>query len=278
MTLDPTLRDLLADPLDHGALIVDGAALVNPRTGARYVVQGDVPVLLPTAGQPVPQPRAAFDGVADWYDTVMQDPGQHGPLTTLVNELTAQELGEGPGVLLDVACGTGLSPRWLRPLGWTVLGLDYSADQVALASARLPVVQGDAAALPFRTGSLDAVLTTFSAAPDHDSAVREVARVLRPGGVHVAVVVHPVLNGGFSTRHDDGSVRVDPDYLRVVHRAPDQHATTIRGRVGSRHLPLGARLAPFLDAGLRLRTFREFGEHDGRLPSSILTTWIREAA
>ncbi|HEY0189285.1 MAG TPA: methyltransferase domain-containing protein [Cellulomonas sp.] len=278
MTLDPTLRDLLADPVDHGPLTDTADGLVNPRTAARYPVRDGLAALLPEAGAAGALPTAAFDGVADWYDDVMQDPDRHGPLTALVNDLVAGELGRGPGLVLDVACGTGLSPRWLTPLGWTVLGVDYSADQVGIARTRLPAVQGDAAALPFRTGSLDAVITTFSAAPDHDGAVREAARVLRPGGLHVAVFVHPVLNGGFSTHAPDGSVLVDPGYLQVAHRGPDQHATTIRGRVGSRHLPLDARLAPYPAAGLRLRTFREIGEQPGALPSSILTTWTREDA
>ncbi len=234
-----------------------------------------------------PQP-AAFDGVAEWYDAVMQDPDGHGPLTARVNELVAAELGPGPGTVLDVACGTGLLPRWLTPLGWSVVGLDYSADQLSIARERLPVVQGDAAALPFRDDALDAVVTTFSAAPDLVGSAREVHRVLRPGGLHVAVFVHPVLNGSLSRRHDDGSVTVAPGYHRSASWPASRHATDIRGRVGAVHQPLDARLGALLGAGLRLHRFTELSEYatpdaadaasDGSspLPSSILTTWSKD--
>lgn len=293
MPIDPNLLSVLADPADHGPLRAAGDELVNPRLGLSYPVRDGVPVLLASAARPVAQAcgtaaegpagpeetgsgsAASFDGVASWYDRVMQDPGAHGPLTALVNDLVVAELGAGSGTVLDVACGTGLLPRWLAPLGWTVLGLDYSADQLRIAKGRLPVVQGDAGALPVLDGVLDAVVTTFSAAPDLDAAAREVARVLRPGGRHVAVFVHPVLNGSLSTRGENGSVTVGAGYHDSVRLPPDQHASTVRGRVGAVHRPLDVRLGAYLAAGLRLERFHEVAETPQVAPTSILTAWTR---
>ncbi len=278
MTFHPALRTVLADPVDHGPLhLLDTGHLVNPRRAVTYPVHDGVPRLLVDRGATPGQeePPATFDGVAGWYDALMQDPTGHGPLTELVNGLVAEELGAGTGTVLDIACGTGLLPRWLAPLGYTVVGLDYSADQLRIARDRLPVVQGDAAALPFRTGSAAAVVTIFSAAPDHVGAARETARVLAPGGRHVAVFVHPALNGSLSRRHDDGSVTIAAGYHEVARFEADHHASSVRGRVGSQHQPLDARLSAYLDAGLRLRRFVELGEGPGA-PTSILTSWSKE--
>jgi len=212
---------------------------------------------------------APFDGIAAWYDAVMQDPDQHGPMTTHANQLVAAELGPGTGTVLDVACGTGLSPRWIAPLGYTVIGVDISADQLSIARDRLVAVRGDAAALPLRDASVDAVITTYSAAPDHAGSAREAFRVLKPGGRYVQVQVHPTFNGSWTERRPDGSVSISPHYLEEQTFAPDHHATSIRGRVGSAHVPLGDYVNATLAAGFRLDRLVEFSEYAGTLPTSV---------
>jgi ubiquinone/menaquinone biosynthesis C-methylase UbiE len=92
------------------------------------------------------------------------------------------EIGPGPGVLLEklagrhhFAAGLDLSPGMLRE----------AKRRLESAHRYVRLVRGDAVALPFATGSLDGVATTFalSAIPDGLGAVREVSRVLRAGGV-----------------------------------------------------------------------------------------------
>ena len=71
--------------------------------------------------------------------------------------------------------------------------LDYSPDMMAQAQEKarrmhlgnVAFRQGDVGALPFESGSFDAVLSLngFHAFPDKEAAYREVFRVLRPGGV-----------------------------------------------------------------------------------------------
>lgn len=92
--------------------------------------------------------------------------------------------------LLDLGCGTGLLADFLAETGQQIegiVGADLSAGMLACAHARgLPVVQADAARLPFVTGAFEAVvcftvLRLFD--DDERPALSEIARVLRPGGL-----------------------------------------------------------------------------------------------
>ena len=94
--------------------------------------------------------------------------------------------------VLDVGTGPGRLPvRIARrsPQVW-VTGLDVSARMVEAASAAVEPGQqviaevGDVAALPYRDHSVDLVVSTLSQHhwPDLPGAVRELARVLAPGG------------------------------------------------------------------------------------------------
>jgi len=80
--------------------------------------------------------------------------------------------------------GVGDLCRELARQGLTPLGADRSAGMLAAAREGAPLVQGDALALPFRSGELDGVvcgfaLRNFAAIPP---VLAECGRVLRPGG------------------------------------------------------------------------------------------------
>lgn len=83
-----------------------------------------------------------------------------------------------------------------------MIGLDLSAGMLAHArsDARatgidLPLVQADAERLPFVTGTFDIACSAFGAVPfcaDSAAVMREVARVLTPGGRWVFATTHPI--------------------------------------------------------------------------------------
>jgi ubiquinone/menaquinone biosynthesis C-methylase UbiE len=107
----------------------------------------------------------------------------------------AAELPEGARLVLDVGCGPGNSTAHLRAsIGAGAIGLDPAAAMLKRARRRdgaLRLVRGDAAALPVRDGVLDAVTlhSVLYLLPDRAVALREIRRVLRPGGR--AVVFEP---------------------------------------------------------------------------------------
>jgi SAM-dependent methyltransferase len=93
------------------------------------------------------------------------------------------------GLVLDVACGSGpLASR--VPGRW--VGLDLSPSELDLAAARAPgrVAMGDATSAPVRSRSAEAVACSMALMllPDPGAALAEMARLLRPGGLLVALV------------------------------------------------------------------------------------------
>jgi demethylmenaquinone methyltransferase/2-methoxy-6-polyprenyl-1,4-benzoquinol methylase len=92
--------------------------------------------------------------------------------------------------VLDVATGTGaVATELVRALRCSVVGLDQSPEMLAEARRRVPpgvqLVEGTAERLPFQNGSFDALTFTYLLryVDSPDAALRELARVVRPGGV-----------------------------------------------------------------------------------------------
>lgn len=143
----------------------------------------------------VPEPSARqvharhlFDSVAGRYEgpASVFGLGQYGRWRA---EMVAGLDPPPKGLVLDVATGTGLVAREVsRGFHVRVIGLDQSAEMLREAAARridaLSLVRGDGQRLPFADASFDAVIHTYLLRYVDDPAVtlRELARVLRPGG------------------------------------------------------------------------------------------------
>ena len=103
--------------------------------------------------------------------------------------------------LIDCGCGTGFNLNLLRPYG-SVYGFDLSAGGVAHARrSGANVVRGDVTRIPFVSNQFD-IATSFDvlqSVEGDQAAVREMARVLRPGGaVVLTVAALEVLRGDHS--------------------------------------------------------------------------------
>jgi SAM-dependent methyltransferase len=120
---------------------------------------------------------------------------------------------------LDVGCGEGRVSRDLVERGHRVVGIDTSATLVRLAGdadARSWYLRADAAALPFVDECFDLVVAYNSLmdVDDMGGSVREVARVLRPGGSLCACVTHPLADAGrFESREGDAPFVIEGSYL-----------------------------------------------------------------
>jgi ubiquinone/menaquinone biosynthesis C-methylase UbiE len=104
---------------------------------------------------------ARYDGMADWYDETVA------AYSATATPLLLRLVGTGPGTCLDVGCGTGAHLAALAGAGWSVVGVDASADQLRVARHRSgslgrALVQGDAAELPFADAALDLVVSEFT--------------------------------------------------------------------------------------------------------------------
>lgn len=96
--------------------------------------------------------------------------------------------------ILDAGCGPGGNGAWMARYG-RVIGVDVARDALEFVRARRPTipVQGSAARLPFSDGAFDVVIavTLLYTVADDIAAIRELVRVLRPGGV--VLVLEPAL-------------------------------------------------------------------------------------
>ncbi|MCW2278456.1 demethylmenaquinone methyltransferase [Heliophilum fasciatum] len=105
------------------------------------------------------------------------------------------------GEALDVCCGTGeLSQALAKHVGGKgrVIGLDFNAQMLAMArekqekgrlARQIQFIQGNAMALPFEDNCFDTATIGFALrnVPDYRQALREMLRVVRPGGTIVSL-------------------------------------------------------------------------------------------
>lgn len=140
--------------------------------------------------------RDVADVFDDWARRGRAEGMEAGHGQTAAPLLAALELGPGT-VFLDLGCGNGWACRSAADQGATAVGVDASREMVVQAARSAEGLdarfeQADFADLPLVEASVDVAWSMEAVyyAPDPDAVLREVRRVLRPGGVFHMVIDH----------------------------------------------------------------------------------------
>ncbi len=186
------------------------------------------------------------------------------------------ETGLERGTVADLGCGPGvmLSEVLLSRPAWLGYGVDISPAAVNYAqrlaaqkgvAARADIREGDVARLPFADESMDVVVASevLEHVPDLSGSLREIARVLRPGGraaitlpveTHVATHIHSM------STLEDAIAQLDAAGLAVVRS--DVHRDLLRYGDDPAHLFLLATPNPGFSRDSQI-VVRDW-ENDGR--------------
>lgn len=155
---------------------------------------------------------------AQWWIKGFTD-GVDPEYTDQIIPIAVSELA-GIKTVLDVGCGDGQIGRALSANGAAVVGVDPTWGQISVAAERGkgPLYAcASASNLPVANASCDAVLAclVFEHIDDVDSAIAEISRVLKPGGVFAFFLNHPLLQTPGSGWIDDHFVEPPEQYWRI---------------------------------------------------------------
>jgi ubiquinone/menaquinone biosynthesis C-methylase UbiE len=167
--------------------------------------------------------RTRFSERAPEFEAALATPFHHG-----VVDAVEAAIGEvAPGVAIEVGCGAGTLVDAWRTRGHRVIGVDATFEMCAATRVRAGVLAAcaDACRLPFAADSADVLASTFclQIVPDPGAALREAARVLRPGGRCAIAIQAPdwTESGAFDLAARLGMVGGDCDHLvRIARVAP----------------------------------------------------------
>lgn len=170
---------------------------------------------------------AMFDDVAARYDVTndVLSLGQDRRWRKQVVAAVAAVAGE---TVLDIAAGTGTSSEPYADAGVRVIPADFSLGMLKVGKRRradLGFTAADALRLPFADNSFDAVTMSFGLRNVSDSslALREFARVTKPGGRFVLCEFSAPTNKAFRTIYNEYLMRSLPPVARRVSSNPDSY-------------------------------------------------------
>jgi SAM-dependent methyltransferase len=227
----------------------------------------------------------------------IEDMGKHGDFArryVLDPVMVPLALARSPRNALDVGCGEGRFCRMLEPNGVDIVGVDPTPALIVAARARDAkgvYLRAAAERLPFGRETFDLVVSYLSLIdmPDIQSAIPEMARVLKPGGALLIANLN-----SFNTACGDQGWIKDSDGKRLhypIDNYLQERAMWIeyRGiRVVNHHRPMSVYLRTLLDAGLVLTYFDEPAPGPDapasraagyrRLPWFLVMEWLKPAA
>lgn len=222
--------------------------------------------------------RQMFDQIAEGYD-------RRNRLFSLDRDAgwrrTAARLARlHPGdTALDLCCGTGKLAhellRYVRP-GGRVIGVDFSSRMLEIARRVEPGIEfvlGDASSLPYPEGSIAAITIGFGLRNivDRDAALREMLRVLRPGGRLVVLELPPPPRGPLRLPYAFYLERVMPAVAGVLKPGEESAYRYLSASVQAfprpAELALQLRAVGFDPVEVRRLTFGIAAVHVGTRPS-----------
>lgn len=178
----------------------------------------------------------------------------------------ARQYLAGARRVIDIGCGEGQLARVAKDSGASfVVGVDPTRAQIAEAKRRgggVDCARAAAAALPFAAASFDAAVAclVFEHIVDVDAALREVGRVLAPGGRFLFFLNHPLIQTPGSGWIDDHFVDPPEQYWRIGPYLVESVETEEIAKdvyLPYVHRPLSRYVNAVIDAGMALRRMLE---------------------
>jgi len=202
--------------------------------------------------------RAAWDAEAAAWIAWARTPGQDHFFWRMTLPALLGLLPEPGELTVDVGCGEGRVARELAARGHRMVGIEGSPTLAAAARDADPSFEvhvADAAAMPLADGCADLAVASMSLAniDDMDGAVREVARILRPGGRFVFSTMHPAN----SMKPLGDWERAGESYFSTYTYAETRDRGGLTMTFHDTHRPLGAYFGALERAGLLVEAVRE---------------------
>lgn len=182
---------------------------------------------------------------------------------------------------VDVGCGEGRLTRHLKDLGHRIIGIDASPSLVAAAREADPSMDirlANAAALPLEDASAD-LAVAFMSLHDVDAmplAIREIARILSPGGKLCFAIVHPLNSAGnFESVAADAPFVIKGDYLGSFRFSDTVEKDGLTMTFHSQHRPFEAYFSALEEAGFLVEALREPAMSEHAIVSEATRRWQR---
>ena len=206
--------------------------------------------------------ETSYDQIAAWYDACIR---RDSPVSLFIREQLLRIVGDPNGQqICDLACGQGQLARELSGQGASVVGVDLSADLIAIARRdeqaeplSISYLVDDAQTLSrLEDDSFDGLICNMALMdiPDLAATYQAIHRVLRAGGWFVFSITHPCFQSPHAewTSSDDGTVsrRIVTYFEEGFWRSGNPAG--VRGKVGAYHRTLSSYLNELLRTGFDL--------------------------
>jgi SAM-dependent methyltransferase len=188
--LPAILRSILACPRCEGSLEQRAADLHCPSCQASFSIRDGIPRMSTEAERADERMAAEWEAQAHAHALYIDPAFIMNSWEKAVLPRLYDWIGAVDGPVLDAGCGIGKLGTALsqRGVNGSIVGFDFQGTLLAEAGPGYEaLVEADVHHLPFKSGSFGAAIASNSLHhfPDANQAMRELARVLRPGGVLV---------------------------------------------------------------------------------------------